>query len=228
MRVLVTRPELDAQGLAGIVRKLGHEPVVAPLLEIRPSDHPLPEDCAGRVLLFTSASGARLAGARGLAGACYAVGRATAEAARRAGFSVAGVAEGDSVALATLVAERLSAGARLLHVSGADVAGDLEKDLGARGFEVSRFIAYEAVGAATLPTAAATFFQGLAGAALLLSPRTAAILAQLTIAAGLQAQAGKHCALALSEAVASQAARLSWRDIKVAVRPTQEALLRLL
>jgi uroporphyrinogen-III synthase len=230
MRVLVTRPVPDAEALAGELRRLGHEPVLAPLLEIRASDRPLTEDHQSRTLLFTSANGARMARLRGLASTrpVFAVGEATASAARAAGFAVGGVATGDAQDLAQLVTGSLPRGARLLHVSGSEIAGDLVGTLKTAGFDAQRFVAYDAVAAERPPAAAAEFFCGTRGAALLFSPHTAAILVQLVRSAGLETRAAEHRALALSAAVAKEALGLPWRRIEVAARREQSALLVLL
>jgi uroporphyrinogen-III synthase len=230
MRVLVTRPEADARALAQLLHAGGHQPIVAPLLEIRASDDPLPEDCAEAVLLFTSANGVRMARQRGLAPSrpVYVVGPATAAAAQVAGFALGGIAAGDVRALAELVARDLPLSARLLHVSGDAPAGDLTGDLGARGFIAQRFTAYRAVAAAQLPAACAEFFRGPPGAVLLFSPHSAAILARLMTQAGLEARAAQHRALTLSAAVALEIDGLDWQRVEVAASPETGALLALL
>jgi uroporphyrinogen-III synthase len=230
MRVLVTRPQPDAQDLAHLLELRGHEPVVVPLLEIRATNDPLPDNCAEAVLLFTSANGVRMARERGLAPSrpVYVVGPATAAAARGAGFALGGVAAGDVRALAELIASALPLSARLLHVAGRAPAGDLIGDLAARGFSARLFTAYHAVAAAQLPPAAAEFFRGAPGAALLFSPHSAAVLARLVTQAGLEAGASQHRALALSAAVAGEIGRLAWKTVEVAAQPETGALLDLL
>jgi uroporphyrinogen-III synthase len=228
MRVLITRAVDDAAGLAALVRARGHEPVLAPLIDIRLTEDPPTDDVTGATLLFTSANGARAAKAKGFTGAALVVGAATAEAARAVGFAVAGVAEGDAAGLARLVAKRLAGGAALLHVSGSDIAGDLVAELTALGYAARRYVAYRAIAAARLPEPAAAFLKGEPGAALLYSPRTARLLVELTVEAGLAAFAARHCALALSPNVAAAAAGLPWTQVLAAKRPETEAILDLL
>src|SRR5262249_3430191 len=103
LRALVTRPEEDAAPLAAALAERGIDVTLEPLLSI----HPLPDapiDLTGvQALLFTSANGARsfaeLAGGRGLPGwrdlPAFAVGDATATAARNAGFAHVESAGGD-------------------------------------------------------------------------------------------------------------------------------------
>ena len=104
MRVLITRPDRDAAGLAAELGRRGHEAISAPLLTIAPL--PAPADLEARVracqaILLTSANGARaLAGATALRSRpVYAVGQATAAAAEGHGFSTVFSADGDAPAL---------------------------------------------------------------------------------------------------------------------------------
>lgn len=232
MRVLVTRPSEDAVALARALGVRGHEAVVAPLLTIvaRPD---AAVDLAGvQAILVTSANGARAFGRvtarRDLP--VLAVGAASSAAARDEGFADVRVAGGDVAALAGLAAQTLDARAGpLLHVAGGDVAGDLGGALGSRGFAVRRAVLYEARVAAALPDPArGALERGTIDAVLLFSPRTAAAFVDLTQRAGLEPALGRVEAACLSQAVAAAARGLPWRRMRVAARPTTEALLDLL
>jgi uroporphyrinogen-III synthase len=230
MRVLVTRPQPDADRLAEKLRALGHKPFVAPLMRVEPSGEKPPQGIENAVLLFTSANGVRAAAEAGVHPACgiYAVGSATAEAARAAGFSVAGMAAGNVASLADRVAARQHTDDSFVHVAGTELAGDLQGLLEARGFKPLRWRAYMAVAAEMLPHPARVFFQGSPGAVLLYSPRTARVLVRLTKEAGLAGSASAHAALCLSPAVADAAQALDWRRVVSAAEPHQRALLDLL
>ena len=230
MRVLVTRPEPDASKLAELLRARGDEPVLAPLMEIRLSGDEPPAGIADAVLLFTSANGVRAAEAHGVRSSrgVFAVGEATAAAARKAGFEIGGIADGDVAALSALIADRLSKDQLLVHAAGRDLAGDLLSALNARGYKMLRWRAYEALAAKALPASAAAFLGGAAGAVLLYSPRSANLLVTLTRSAGLIAEARRHRALCLSQAVADSAAAIAWASLEVAANPRQETLLDLL
>jgi uroporphyrinogen-III synthase len=230
MRLLLTRPRDDSEALAALLATRGHQCLVEPLIEVvfRP-DAPL--DFAGaQAVLLTSANGARAVAGRTEAHAlpAFAVGAATAEAARRAGFERVESADGDVNSLAALVAARLKPeDGALLHVSGHVVAGDLAAALPA--FEVRRAVLYEAEAAKDLSgTTAAALRAGEVDGALLFSPRTAAILAELAQKAGLAEAFRGVTAFCLSEAVAEAARPLPWRRLAVAARPEQSALLDLL
>ena len=204
-RVLVTRPADDAAPLAERLRGLGFEPVIEPLLAIAPTAAAIDLDGIQAVLL-TSANGARaLARAtqrRDLR--VFAVGDATARAAREAGFERIASAGGDVGDLARLAAARCTrAAGALLHVAGREVAGDLAGRLAEAGFEVRRAVLYRAEPAAALsPELCAQLAAGHIDAALFLSPRTAPALLPLSRRRRSAHRAGASSALCLSPAVA--------------------------
>jgi uroporphyrinogen-III synthase len=240
LRALVTRPEEDAAPLAAALAERSIDVTLEPLLSIQPLPE-APIDLAGvQALLFTSANGVRsfaeLAGGRDLAGwrelPVFAVGNATATAARSAGFARVESAAGDVAALAKLAAERLDpkAGA-LFHAAGSAVAGDLAGLLEQAGFTLRREMLYEARPADQLSPATVTNLgNGWFDLVLFFSPRTAATFATLARAAGegVVSGCGKATALCLSQAVATAARDLPWRDVQAAARPELPALLDLI
>jgi uroporphyrinogen-III synthase len=230
LRVLITRPEPDAAKLAKALRAKGHESVPAPLLAIELTAEPPPEGTAQARLAFTSANGVRAAKARGLrpTKGVLAIGPATAEAAREAGFPVAAVARSDLASLVRAALDNLSTDETIVHVTGADRAGDLKGALEQAGFHALRWIAYRAQAAEALPQAAQRFFTGEPGAVALFSPRSARILVRLIGEAGLAGEARRHVVLCLSSAVAAAAGGAEWRQIRVAPQPAQEALIALM
>ena len=230
MRVMITRPRADAEALAALLAERGIESFIEPLLEIIPRPDPMLDFDDVQAVLLTSANGARALGTatgrRDLA--LYAVGPATAAAAREAGFSSVATAGGDVKALAELVETECdsSAGA-LLHVSGSAVAGDLAGRLNAAGFLTRRAVLYEARPAVTLSDAAvAALSRGEIDAVLLFSPRTARSFVRLSHRASLDLR--RLRALCLSPAVANEAEAAPWGAVAVAEQPDQDALLALI
>ncbi|MGE5146680.1 MAG: uroporphyrinogen-III synthase, partial [Candidatus Eiseniibacteriota bacterium] len=189
MRVLITRPRADAEALAAALAADGVDSLVAPLMTIEPVDAAL--DLAGvQALLFTSANGTRTFAGKSMVRdlPVFAVGDATARAARDAGFARVESAQGAVEDLADLVRRTLDpkAGA-LLHAAGADVAGDLQGALGAAGFTVRRAVLYRAATADDLPAAAAAALRdGSLTAVLFFSPRGAATFVRLAAKAGVE------------------------------------------
>ncbi|MSO89140.1 MAG: uroporphyrinogen-III synthase [Rhodospirillaceae bacterium] len=229
MRVLITRPREDAQSLAAVLGERGIEALVEPLLEIRLLSNAVVALDGVQAVLLTSANGARAFG-----GLCdrrdvpiFAVGEATARAARALGFSSVHSAGGDVGDLARLAAARLDprAGA-LLHVAGTEIAGDLSGILGGQGFSVRRAMLYEAcpVSALSKPAIAA-IADGSLDAALFFSPRTASAFVNLARGADVAEKCATIDAICLSASVSKALEGLTWRSRRVADRPDQASLL---
>ncbi len=228
-QVLVTRPEPGSEETAARLRARGLAPVLAPalVLEARPFAAP-----RAQAILITSRAAARALRPAPLP--LLAVGDASAKAAREAGFTDVTAAAGTATDLARLAAERLrpEAGPLLLAV-GEGYALDLAADLRARGFRVTRRIAYHAAPALTLPEASrAALSAGGITSILFHSPRSAACAITLLQAAGHAAALAGMEAFAISQRVADAAAAaiapLSFRAVHVAARPSEDALLALL
>jgi uroporphyrinogen-III synthase len=232
MRVVITRPEREAAALAEALGTRGHEPIVAPLFALRtlpPPDGFDAQLAEAQAVLLTSANGARALAEtteqRG--GRILAVGDTTASTAEGLGFSRVISASGDGAALAELVQRRLDpkAGA-LLHVSGADVAGDLEEALAPAGFTVRRVALYEAREVETLPDAArAALEAGALDAAIFFSPRAGQVFARLVDQAGLREAVRSTTAVAISPAAAETLSGLPFKQVVAAERPTRQAVL---
>jgi uroporphyrinogen-III synthase len=232
MRLLVTRPAEDAEELIALLRGKGHEVTGAPVMEIRPIAGARPDLSGVQAILITSRNGLRAlaAATRRRDLPLLAVGPASAEAAREAGFAEVLSAGGNVAALAALVAERLRpARGMLLHVAGTVTAGDLEGLLAARGFTLCRAVLYEAAPADRLPGAALDFLRAnRPGGVLLYSPRSAVLFGGLVAEAGLASALGALTAFCLSEAVAAEARGLPFGGLAVAPHPDQGALLALI
>lgn len=228
--VLITRPVEDAAPLAAELRDHGIRPLIEPLLRVELLDGPPVPTDGVQAVLATSANGVRALAAR-LARRdlpLFAVGDATAAAARDAGFIRVESAGGDVESLAALVVRRLDpADGAVLHAAGTDVAGDLAGRLAERRFVCRRVVLYRAVAAERLTEAAArALAEGALDAVLLFSPRTAAAFARLLGEADLVPACRRLTACCLSAAVARAVVGLPWRRTIVADRPDRPALIR--
>lgn len=209
-RVWVTRAEPGAARTAARLTALGFEPVVAPVLEIRPlaAVIDLTEIAA---LAFTSVNGveafAALNGERVLP--IFTVGDATAEAARGAGFVDVRSAAGDVHALARLIAD--DAPGPILAPGAAEPAADLAALLAGKA-EVRSVAVYEAV--ETGVPAPAGF-----DAVLVHSPRAARALAMHAWALD------DRLAVAISANAAGPLEDFGLREIRIAAAPTDAALI---
>lgn len=231
MRVLVTRAEGDAEPLAARLAALGHDSIIEPLMTIRLRDQAArglaPFLDGVQAALFTSANGVRAFAAATTRRdfRAFAVGDATAAAARAAGFRDVTSAGGAVEDLAALVIARLKAkDGALLHAAGSVTAGDLSGLLQSAGFTVRRAVLYEATPSTSLSAATrAAMTRCEVDAALFFSPRNAATFVRL--AAGLEESCQHMIAVALSAAVAERLHALPFRRVAVATKPNEAALL---
>ncbi|MGG5888305.1 uroporphyrinogen-III synthase [Falsiroseomonas sp. HC035] len=228
----MTRPEPGGAETMARLRALGFRALAMPALVLRPRRFALPQ-CQAVLLTSRAAARALPPQPRGLP--LLAVGEATAEAARAAGWADAMAASGTAEDLARLAAHRLdpAAGPLLLAV-GQGYALDLAADLRRRGFRVLRRVAYAATPATSVPAPVLAALRGGNGPGQVLfhSPRSAACAITLLREAGLAAKLADMVALAISPRVADAArvalAPLAWREMRVAGRPSEDALLALL
>jgi uroporphyrinogen-III synthase len=227
--VLITRPEKDAAPLSAALKEHGVDAMIEPLLRIDVLPGP-PLDVAGvQAVLATSANGVRALQARQVPRdlPLFAVGEATAAAARTAGFDRVETAKGDVASLAGLARARLApAAGALLHACGSAVAGDLAAELGAAGFRYRRAVLYAARTIDALsPGAQHAIARGTVAGVLLYSPRTAMTFVRLTRACGLDPACRSLAAFCLSDAVADAVAGVHWAHLVIADRPQQAAMV---
>ena len=218
MRIWITRAEPGASRTAEKLRALGHEPVVAPLLEVHALPGPVDLDGVG-ALAFTSANGVRAFAERSAERALpvFTVGDATAAAAQKAGFTDVASASGDLDALADLIAAHAG---RLLGTVLApgprEPAGDLPRALAAQGVTARALALYE-----TLPLFPP---KGVAAAdaVLIHSPKAAE---RLAVVMGGRPGPAAYCisAAAAAPLAGSPFARIAWAE-----RPDEDSLLALL
>ena len=228
MRLLLTRPAEEAARSRRRFEAAGHSVLVAPVIQIE--ELPARLDLQGvQALAVTSRQGvaalARATARRDLP--LFAVGEATAERARAAGFTQVAAAGGDAAALAALLARRIDpAAGRVLHATGEIQARDLGALLRDSGIEVVRTILYRAKAVDRLDRTICTAMQeGQLDGVVFFSPRAAGIFARLAVRQGLAETCGRLVAACLSPAVAARAGSLSWRGLVVAARPDLPSLV---
>ncbi len=223
MRVWVTRAAPGASATAARLRDLGHDPIVAPLLTVERLPAVLDLTGVGAVA-FTSANAVRafadLEVRRDLA--VWAVGGATAQAARGAGFADVRSSDGDVAQLAAAIAARQPAGTTVLHARAAEAAGDLETPLAAAGIGYAGVALYHAREADADEAVLGALRD--AQVVLLHSPKGARALSRLLA----RHPSALERALCLSDAVAQALDAGKIRDVAFAALPNDAALLKLL
>ncbi|HEY6048445.1 MAG TPA: uroporphyrinogen-III synthase [Sphingomicrobium sp.] len=207
-RVLVLRPEPGASETLQRGRQLGLDTVAIPLFHIEPVEWQVPEPGGFDGLLLTSANGVRCAGEglqslRGLK--AYAVGEATAAAAREAGLDIASTGEASVARLLGSIEPDL----RLLHLCGEERAE--APDARQR---ITALPVYRAV------PADADLSRAAGAVALIHSPRAGRRFAELV---------GNRSSIAIAaiSQAAADAAGDGWERVEAADNPTDEALLAL-
>ena len=233
MRLLLTRPEPDAQRTAAALRAQGHDVITAPLLRIEPAPEAQFDTGPWAAILITSANAASAVAVHArmtelLALPVFAVGRRSAGAMAAAGFADVTSADGNVSELVRLVGARLRPAARLLYLAGEDRSGNLAGDLRARGFAVETAVIYRAVAATRLPPAAAQALAGGVDGVLHFSRRSAEVFVDAARAAGVLEGALQAAHFCLSAPIAEPLAQAGAADIRVAEHPSEAVLLALI
>jgi uroporphyrinogen-III synthase len=233
VRLLLTRPESDAQHTAAALRQRGHTVIIAPLMHIEFLSNAEIGVGSWAAILITSANAAHAIAThprkKALAGVpVFAVGDRSAQAMRDGGFTDVSSADGGVGDLARLVSERMRPGSSLLYLAGAERSGDLAAKLGSRNFAVQTIVIYRAVAAAHLPaTATDALAQDIEGV-LHFSRRTAEAYVSAARSGGLLEKALKPAHFCLSAQIAEPLAQAGAGTILVAQRPIEAALIELL
>jgi uroporphyrinogen-III synthase len=208
-RVLVLRPEPGASATVERARKRGLDAAALPLFEIDPVEWEAPEAGGFDGLLVTSANAMRCGGVllndlRGLP--VYAVGVATAEAARGAGFDVVSTGE----AGVDRLLESIEPDLKLLHLAGENHRIAKKPRQQITPIAVYRARAKEDIDASSIQDCVAMAH----------SPRAARRLAELV-------DDKASVAIAAISRKAAEAAGEGWAAVEVAAAPNDDALLAL-
>ena len=233
MRLLVTRPEPDAERTAAALRGQGHHVDIAALLRIESIADAELGSPPWSALVVTSANALHAIASHPrraalLALPLFAVGGRTAAAARAAGFLNVTAAGGNVQELVQRLAEH---GGRdpLLYLAGQNRSGDLAGDLSVHGRIVHTAVVYRAVKTDTIPPAVAqALAAGRIDGVLHFSRRSAQAYIDCARTAGLLAQALAPTHYCLSDQIAEPLMAAGAKNIRVAARPEETALIALI
>lgn len=233
MRLLLTRPEPDAQRTAAVLSARGHVVVVAPLMRIEVLFDADLSAGPWAAILITSVNAAPAIAAHAhfaklRAVPVFAVGQRSAEAMKAAGFADVISADGNVNDLSRLLAQRMEPGAPLLYLAGEDRAGDLAGDLRAQSVAVHTAVVYRAIVADNLPRHAADALASGIDGVLHFSRRSAEAYVNAAGSAAMLTSALKPVHFCLSAQVAEPLTRAGATIIRVAARPEEAALLALI
>ncbi|MDX1779836.1 MAG: uroporphyrinogen-III synthase [Thalassovita sp.] len=215
--LLLTRPLDSARRFAAQLRdRLGDVPVViSPLLRIEPAV-PAPDLTGARGLIFTSQN-ALCAVGDGQGRRCYAVGAATAAAARGRGFDPIAVEPDAESLFQRILADRPQG--PLLHLRGCHARGNLAARLTEAGIETRQKVVYEQVETALTAEARAALNGELPVIVPLFSPRSAKIFARQ------QAGTAPILIAAMSDAVIDGLGNLPVTRLERAETPDADAMI---
>jgi uroporphyrinogen-III synthase len=234
VRLLVTRPEAEARETARRLEDLGHEVLVQPLTRIVVAAEPKSVDPPS-ALAFTSRNGVRAVAGwartrdwRDLP--VFAVGAATAAAAKEAGFRDVRTGGGDVTRLAEILgASPDLASGPVLYPAARDRAGDLTGSLAEAGIRVVQLEAYQAVAAERFDAAVKSALEAeKIDAIMFYSRRSARVFVDLAEKHGLVAKLSHCVMLALSEQVAEPLRSFRPVAVRVAAVPEEAALIGLI
>jgi uroporphyrinogen-III synthase len=231
MRLIVTRPEPDAVRTAEALARLGHQPILSPMLDIVLDAKAAIPDREFQAVLATSTNAVRALAAHSDRGRLrdrplFAVGDHTALQAKRAGFAAARSAGGAVDDLVARVAAEFSpAAGPLLYAAGDVLAGDLAGKIRELGFDVDVAVVYRAKSRVRLAVAAAAALRrDEAEGILLYSRRGAEAFAKALRLEGLAPLARGVACFCLSAAVAEPLPAVARGRIVIAERPDQLSL----
>jgi uroporphyrinogen-III synthase len=238
VRLLVTRPQPDAERTAAALAGLGHQVACAALLRMEL----IPDAELGSgpwsAVVVTSANAPRAVATHPRRAALlrlpvFAVGRRTASAARAAGFLDVTVAGGDVRELVQCLREWArgdEAGRHpVLHLAGQDRSGDLAAELAPHGRIVHTAVVYRAVKAERFPpNVVAVLAAGQIDGVLHFSRRSAEAYLDCARAGALLAQALATAHYCLSGQIAEPLTAAGAKTIRIASRPEEAALIELI
>jgi uroporphyrinogen-III synthase len=235
VRLLVTRPEPEAERTAAALARAGHEVLRAPMLRVEPV---APVDL-GRgpwaAVALTSANAARVLAQHPrkievVSLPAFAVGRHTAEAARAVGFARVESADGNFEDLVRLLAQRRAdIAGPLLYPAGEDRAGDLAAALAGWGLQVALVVVYRTVPVEKFPEEVNVALRtGAVEGVLHFSRRSAAAFLAAAEVAGLVENVTGMRHYCLSAQVAEPLSARGLTHLRIAARPQESALLDLL
>jgi uroporphyrinogen-III synthase len=232
MRMLITRPEPDAQATQERLAALDIASEIAPLLTRQTLAAHLPPAQGFAALALTSTNALRaLADMDALEPLrqkpVFAVGDRTAHEARQLGFSAVTAADGTLESLATSIALARLEGP-VLYPAGRHLSGDLAHALAPQGLMVVTVPVYEMVAETSLPDAIATPLRvGAFDAALFYSRRTAEIFVSLCSAVIAPPDRRRLAVICLSENVAEPLLDAHFNRVMLADHPSEEAMMAL-
>jgi uroporphyrinogen-III synthase len=234
LRLLITRPEPEAERTAAELRARGHEALLAPLLRYEPiADADLGQGPWAGVVMTSAAAARAIAQHPRLPDLLHlpvlTVGERSGEAARAAGFAVVDTVRGDGRDLARLATERFARNQRLLYLAAEDRAFDLAAALATAGITVVTTVVYRMVALREFPrNVEAALAAHQVDGVLHYSRRSAETYVSCADAAGMTAAALTPAHYCLSAEIAAVLTNAGANVVRHAPHPDESSLLKLI
>ena len=234
MRVLITRPRESATSLADQLKKLGHQVLIDPLIEIIPLPlalhSQLPPLSSFEAIVTTSQQAIRCLSAltplRDFPLWC--VGSESAKVAKDLGFLTIHTAEGSAEDLIIKLIKIIepSCEKTVLHASGDVIRVDVVGALSKKGISAERVIVYKTTEASAFsPETFQALELNTIDVVLFYSPRTGLIFQNLCRLFKLEHYCKTVTAICLSDSIKIAIQDLPWDKIRIAKKTTTDDLL---
>ena len=231
MRVLLTRPIADSLVTASILNEQHIATAIEALFDIQPLQVEIPDVTNFQGIVFSSRHAVRVFAEKTTLRKIpvYCVGDHTAEIAKKKGFSPVFSADGDEEDLAKLLINKIQNKGRLLRLTGYSQLDKLAGRLQSAGFDVTVLQIYETHDHDTISdeTAALLKAKKLDGV-LFYSAKTVSRFYTLLNKQGLVDTCCNLTAWCISNNVGDAAKEMPFREISIAKKPTQKALIELI
>lgn len=229
MRVVITRAENEAAGMAEKVTALGCTPLIASMMEIeiKPNEF---DPSRFQALVVTSANGIRSIAEsvpeRDMRIFC--IGIPSRKAAEGLGFTNLESSIGNSKNLVNFIRRHADpADGPLLYVHGEHTAGNPAQELRSGGFEVRPIMGYRQAPIKAIPAEVRAEFESDTPPeiATFMSIRTFKLFREIMEAEGLLSKLSQTTAICISPAVADFARGVRWKKVRAARETTGAAVL---
>jgi uroporphyrinogen-III synthase len=238
IHILLTRPQEQSMMTAGLLRALGYEVHVHPLMHIEAVDGAqqrlsvIAQEMDVGAWVTTSKHGievlSRACEETGMQLPLYVPSLASADFAYAMGWVDVRAGEGDALSMLARLRQEMTveSAATLVYVRGQDVRHDVVTMLHADGYHALEVLAYDAQAYEHLPEALIRLWrEDMLHVVMVYSPRSAQLLEQGLRDAGVLEHAATVHVVALSTAVAHALDRECWAGIHAASSPSNDAML---
>ncbi|RMB00567.1 uroporphyrinogen-III synthase [Eilatimonas milleporae] len=228
-RVLVTRPQDEAENTATLLTKMGFDVEICSMIRVMPVSFAFPHP--SRSIIVTSKNGVR----HGLTNlpdrdrSIFAVGEATAAEARALGYKNVTIGPGTVKELMPMLTEcGLDLKRAFAYLAGEDISYDITGALQNQGIDADTVTVYQTRPLEALPPAIIDqFAAGEIQVALFYSPRAASIFEELLAEIGKSYWLEKVDAYGLSSRV-TQMLLGKWHSVQHPLMPMEKAMLAML